>query len=97
MKQSIIDYAELGKLIKVCREAYGYKRGQELAAAMLDKTGIKVSEKTIYNIESGTHPPKLDVFLAMQQTMPRLLNYKFLKPAFVNKDIAESQETRSAE
>lgn len=91
MSNSIIDFKELGKLIRVSREAYGYSRCQDLAEAIYSKTGLKVSERTLYNIESGIYPPKLEVFLAMQQTMPQLLNYKFLKPAFLSSKIADIQ------
>ena len=84
MGQSIVDWVELGRLIKIARESYGYTRGLDLANALEEKTGLRVSERTIYNIESGDFPPKLEVFLAMQQTMPKLLNAEYLEPAFKN-------------
>jgi DNA-binding XRE family transcriptional regulator len=77
----MIDWAVFGGLMKTARKAHGYSRGRDLAEAIWDKTGVKVSEKTLYSIEAGEYPPKVDVFLAMQQVMPHLFNADYIAPA----------------
>ncbi len=81
----MIDWVVFGKLMKTARKAYGYNRGRDLSEALEEKTGIKVSEKTLYSIESGEFPPKVDVYLAMQQVMPNLFNAEFIAPAIKKK------------
>jgi transcriptional regulator with XRE-family HTH domain len=81
----MIDWAVFGELMRTARKAHGFTRGQDLAQAIEEQTGVKVSEKTLYSIEAGEYPPKVDVFLAMQQVMPHLFNADFIAPAMRNR------------
>lgn len=77
----MIDGVVFGDLMRSARKAYGFERCGELAQAIEEKTGVRVSEKTLYSIEAGEFPPKVDVYLAMQQVMPNLFNVEFIAPA----------------
>lgn len=37
MRQSIVDWVELGRLIKIARKSYGYTRGLDLANAIEER------------------------------------------------------------
>lgn len=81
----MIDWAVFGDLMRTARKAYGYRRGSELSEAIEEATGVRVSEKTLYSIEAGEYPPKVDVYLAMQQVMPELFNADCIAPAIKEK------------
>lgn len=81
----MIDWAVFGDLMRTARKAYGYRRGAELSEAIEEATGVKVSEKTLYSVEGGEYPPKVDVYLAMQQVMPDLFNAEYIAPAIKGK------------
>lgn len=78
----IIDWKVFCRLMKTARVAYGFARGSNLADAIKIKTGLLVSERTIYNVESGSQSASVDLFLAMQQVMPDLFTAEYLRPAF---------------
>ena len=81
-ENSIIDWVAFGVLLKASRLKNGYSRGLVLAAEIEQRTGMKVSERTIYAIEEASRAPSADIFLALQQVLPELNDPEFLKPLF---------------
>jgi len=86
-ENSIIDWAAYGVLLKAARISNGYSRGGALAAAVEEQTGLRVSERTIYALESASRAPSADIFLALQQVLPELCDPDYLKPVFRNSNV----------
>lgn len=81
-ENSVIDWTKYGVLLKAARLANGYSRGKALCDAVEERTGMRVSERTVYALEDGSRTPSADVFLALQQVLPELRDPEFVKPAF---------------
>ena len=47
-ENSVIDWEKYGVLLKAARVANGFTRGLSLCKEVEEKTGMKVSERTIY-------------------------------------------------
>ena len=71
-ENSVIDWEAYGTLLKAARLANGYSRGKKLTDAVEEKTGMKISERTIYALEDASRAPSADIFLALQQVLPEL-------------------------
>ena len=52
-ENSVIDWEAYGTLLKAARLANGYSRGKKLTDAVEEKTGMKISERTIYALEDA--------------------------------------------
>ena len=81
-EDGIIDWSAFGTLLKAARLNQGFSRGMALCDAVRNKTGMGVSERTIYALEEGNRTPSTDVFIALQQVLPELRDPEFLKPLF---------------
>ncbi len=86
-ENSVIDWEAYGVLLKAARLGNGYRRGGALARAVEEKTGMRISERTIYALEDASRAPSADIFLALQQVLPELCDPEFLKPVFKNSNI----------
>ena len=83
MKENgVVDWAKYGVLLKAARLANGYTRGKALCDAVEERTGMRVSERTVYALEDGSRAPSADIFLALQQVLPELREPEFMKPVF---------------
>jgi len=81
-ENSIIDWESFGVLLKASRLKNGYSRGMLLTSEVEKRTGLKISERTVYAIEEASRAPSADIFIALQQVLPELSNPKYLKPLF---------------
>lgn len=81
-EDGIIDWSAFGALLKGARLNQGFSRGRALCEAVQKKTGMSISERTIYALEEGNRTPSTDVFIALQQVLPELRDPEFLKPLF---------------
>lgn len=86
-EDSVVDWRQYGVLLKAARLANGYTRGRALAEAVEEKTGMRISERSIYTLEDASRTPSADVFLALQQVLPELRDPEYMKPAFKNSGI----------
>ena len=53
-ENSVIDWEAYGTLLKAARLANGYSRGKKLTDAVEEKTGMRISERTIYALEDAS-------------------------------------------
>lgn len=86
-ENSVIDWEAYGVLLKAARLAHGYTRGKKLVDAVEERTGMRISERTVYALEDATRAPSADIFLALQQVLPELGDPEFMRPAFKNSNI----------
>ena len=86
-ENSVIDWEAYGTLLKAARLANGYSRGKKLTDAVEEKTGMRISERTIYALEDASRAPSADIFLALQQVRPELCDPEYMRPAFRKADI----------
>ncbi len=86
-ENSIIDWEKYGVLLKAARLGNGYSRGLSLCKEVEERTGMRISERTIYALESANRAPSADIFLALQQVLPELRDPEYMKPAFRRNDI----------
>ncbi|MCI8425309.1 MAG: helix-turn-helix transcriptional regulator [Adlercreutzia sp.] len=86
-EDGFIDWGAFGTLLKASRVSQGYSRGQFLCDAIKEKTGMRVSERTIYALEEGTRTPSTDIFIALQQVLPELRDPEYLKALFPKNNI----------
>lgn len=86
-ENSIVDWRAFGVLLKAARLSAGFSRGQALCDAIKEKTGLDVSERTIYALEDASRSPSADIFLALQQVLPQLRDPAYIKPAFKQSNI----------
>ena len=86
-ENSVVDWEAYGVLLKAARLMNGYTRGLHLARAVEEKTGMKVSERMIYALESASRSPSADIFLALQQVLPELRDPDYIKPAFKGSNV----------
>ena len=86
-EDGIIDWAAFGVLLKAARLSRGYSRGRRLCEDVKARTGMSISERTIYALEEGNRTPSTDVFIALQQVLPELRDPEFLRPLFRASDI----------
>lgn len=63
------DSRRLGGIISGARKGSGYSRMADLIIDMERTTGVRPSEKTLYDIEGGVRLPSLNVLLALQLTL----------------------------
>ena len=83
----MVDWVQFGVLLKAARLANGYSRGKALADAVEEKTGMRISERSIYTLEDASRTPSADVFLALQQVLPELRDPEYMRPAFKSSGI----------
>lgn len=81
-ENSVVDWEAYGTLLKAARLFNGYTRGKGLAEAIKEKTGMSVSERTIYALEDASRAPSADIFLALQQVLPELCDPEYMRPVF---------------
>ena len=86
-EDGVIDWEAYGVLLKAARLANGYTRGRALSDAVEEKTGMRISERTIYALEDASRAPSADIFLALQQVLPELCDPEYMRPAFRKADI----------
>ena len=86
-ENSVIDWVRYGTLLKASRIANGYTRGKMLCEVLEVKTGMRVSERTIYALEEASRAPSADIFLALQQVLPEMRDPDYMKPVFRRNDI----------
>lgn len=85
----VIDWTKWGALLKAARMGNGFMRGSALANEVRERTGMTISERTIYALESAERTPSADIFLALQQVLPELRDPDYIRPAFKsNIDVA---------
>ena len=82
-ENSVIDWEAYGTLLKAARLA----NGKKLTDAVEEKTGMRISERTIYALEDASRAPSADIFLALQQVLPELCDPEYMRPAFRKADI----------
>ena len=66
-ENSVIDWEKYGVLLRAARLGNGYSRGLALCKDVEEKTGMRISERTIYALEDASRAPSADIFLALQQ------------------------------
>ena len=93
-ENSVIDWEAYGTLLKAARLANGYSRGKKLTDAVEEKTGMRISERTIYALEDASRAPSADIFLALQQVLPELCDPEYMRPAFRKADIQGHASSR---
>ncbi|WP_165047966.1 MULTISPECIES: hypothetical protein [unclassified Adlercreutzia] len=86
-ENSVIDWEAYGVLLKASRLANGYSRGLSLVKAVEEKTGMRISERTVYALEDASRAPSADIFIALQQVLPELQDPEFLRPVFRNSNV----------
>jgi len=59
----------------------------KLVDAVEERTGMKISERTIYALEDASRAPSADIFLALQQVLPELNDPEFIRPIFRNSNM----------
>ena len=64
-----LDKRLLGAYVKAYRTYAGFKNVSEFSAAIADLTGIDIDGQTIYRIEVGKNPPKLETIMAIGRTL----------------------------
>ena len=69
-ENSVIDWEAYGTLLKAARLANGYSRGKKLTDAVEEKTGMKISERTIYALEDASRAPSADIFSRCSRCCP---------------------------
>ena len=82
-ENSVIDWEKYGVLLRAARLGNGYSRGLALCKDVEEKTGMRISERTIYALEDASRAPSADIFLALQQ----LRDPEYMKPVFRRNDI----------
>lgn len=83
----VIDWSKWGTLLKAARIANGFMRGSALADEVRERTGMSISERMVYALESADRTPSADIFLALQQVLPELRDPDFIRPAFKQSNI----------
>ncbi len=86
-ENSVIDWEKYGVLLRAARLGNGYSRGLALCKDVEEKTGMRISERTIYALEDASRAPSADIFLALQQVLPELRDPEYMKPVFRRNDI----------
>ena len=87
-ENGVVDWQQYGVLLKAARLANGFTRGKALCDAVLQATGMRISERTVYALEDASRAPSADIFLALQQVLPELRDPEYMKPAFRNSGIS---------
>lgn len=87
-ENGVVDWQQYGVLLKAARLANGFTRGKALCDAVLQATGMRISERTVYTLEDASRAPSADIFLALQQVLPELRDPEYMKPAFRNSGIS---------
>lgn len=64
----LIDPIVYGRLVKAARIMAGYDRVTDAAAGVTRKTGVKMSDRTLYSIERGSHVPSIEQYMALLLT-----------------------------
>lgn len=86
-ENSVIDWEAYGTVLKAARLANGFTRGKTLVEEVERRTGMKISERTIYALEDASRAPSADIFLALQQVLPELSDPEYIRPVFRNSNI----------
>ena len=81
-ENSVIDWEKYGVLRKAARVATGFTRGLSLCKEVEEKTGMKVSERTIYALEDASRAPSAMVSgslpkICAPQTLPGFFRSSF--------------------
>lgn len=64
----IFDRETFGRLLRAARIIAGFDSVADAAAAITERTGVAVSERTIYALERGEQDPTAPQFLAVAVT-----------------------------
>lgn len=62
-------WCDFGYSIRRARRKRGYRKARDFTAEMEERAGIAISPDTLYKIEEGKQIPRLDVALAILETL----------------------------
>lgn len=72
LKQSqLVNWKSFGKKVKVARKQAGFGNVADFTARLYEKTGISLSERTLYKIERGESAPTVEALIALMIVFPR--------------------------
>ena len=80
--EPFIDPITLGRLFRAARIMAGYSNVSALADALVERTGVQISARTIYAIERGTQVSTVDQFLALAYTLHPPGGVRFFHAAY---------------
>ena len=86
-ENSVIDWEAYGTLLKAARLANGYSRGKKLTDAVEEKTGMKISERTIYALEDASRAFRRYLPRAAAGAARAVRSGVYMRPAFRKADI----------
>lgn len=61
----LIDLKEFGKRLKAARILAGHETVKTGAAHLRERTGITISDRTVYSLERGEHMPTVEQYFAI--------------------------------
>lgn len=77
----IVDRAQMGRLFRASRIVAGFDNVEAAAQAMTERTGMKISARTLYALERGEQMFSLDVVLAAAMTYGPPQGFAFFRGA----------------
>jgi hypothetical protein len=69
MADPIFDRHTFGRLLRAARIIAGFDRVEDVPAAILERTGVEMSARTVYALERGEQEPTASQFLALVLTL----------------------------
>ena len=84
----ILDPVAFGRRVRALRVIEGYDSVTALGHAVFQRTGISISDRTMYMLERGEQPPSLDVFFALLVTLKPDEGLTYFNPA-IRGDVLE--------
>lgn len=86
--EGLIESVRFGRYLRAARTIAGYDRVVDLADATARKTGVVMSEKTLYKVERGEQDPTFEQVVALVITIKPKGGLLYFLPA-MNADAAE--------
>lgn len=65
----IFDRHTFGRLLRAARIIAGFDRVEDVPPAILERTGVEISARTVYALERGEQEPTASQFLALTVTL----------------------------
>ena len=80
-RSPLLDTQVFGRRVRAQRRLMGLDSAAELSRAVLSRTGLSVSERSLYMIENGAQRSSLEVFFALLMTLEPDGGLEYFKPA----------------
>lgn len=92
----LVDRVQMGRLIRAARTIAGFDRVEDAARAVVDRTGISMSARTLYALERGEQALTLEHMLAIVMTFTPPGNVVFFNGGYRD-DVQRMLETYGRE